>query len=1082
MQNNAGTAAAISLSVGGNTGSTTYSGDLSGSGSLTKIGIGRLTLLGTNTYTGGTTISGGTLQLGNGVSGFDGVLPTGILNNASLAYDIAGNQTYSGALSGVGNLVMTGTGSLTLANSTTFSGNTSITAGTLNLTNSAALQLSTLVAPTSGTLVFNKSVTGNAFVVGNLSGSGNIALQNSATSAAPISLTVGGNNSTSEYFGVVSGAGSLMVAGNGTLILANTSTFTGGTTVTRGVLQFGDGSSGHDGLVNNTGGIVNNVAVNFNLYGSKTYGGNISGSGSLALLGTGMLTLTGSNPYSAGTTISAGTLQLGDGTSGHDCVLSTSGGITNNSWLIANVASLQTIGQSISGGGTLSKVGSGNLTLTAANLYTGSTLISAGTLQLGDGTAGDDGMLSGTGGVVNNSVLAFKLSGSQNYADVISGSGSLVKLGTGSLTLSNTNNSYSGGTTVRAGMLELNNTAALPASGSLTVGPSGTLAVSAGTAGWAAADIASFLATNGGGFASGAMFGIDTTSVSGAFTYTSAISGSIGLNKLGPNCLVLTGSNTFTGATVISGGTLQIGDGMSWVFGRHGLFGGGGYDGSLAAVGGIVNNAALVYDLYYSDTYGGVISGIGTVTKSGTGTLVLQASNTFSGLTTIGSGTLILANSTALQASTLVAPTAGTLAFDQSVGNHFFYLGGLSGSGNLALQDNGGGAITLNVGGNQTNGVYGGSLSGPGGLVKSGSGQLTLTGTNSFTGGTTISGGILQLGIGVSGRDGVLVSSGSIADNGTLSFDLFGSQTYSGEISGSGSVLVAAGSLTLTSSASLITTAGNIHVGQNAGATLNILGGTVGVGNELDVNYQATNSNATGILNLQGGSLGVTGPVTVGHARMDTSSTDTCALVNQTGGTLTVGGPLTIGLIGAAQSIYNASSGKLSASGGLIVGSQGNGVLSISGGNVTITGTNTLSIGGNSTGASGGTVNLSSGTLSIGGNTILGNSGVSTLVRSGGVLSAGGNLIAAGAGTLVLNGSASSVATTFSGKIANNGTGTLVVVPANNLMSFGGNEALTFGQSAALTGGIVGPWAVRETSGTNSSGDYLTLTSTAWRI
>ncbi|MFZ1134951.1 MAG: hypothetical protein WAN69_08405, partial [Candidatus Korobacteraceae bacterium] len=55
----------------------------------------------------------------------------------------------------------------------------------------------------------------------------------------------------------------------------------------------------------------------------------------------------------------------------------------------------------------------------------------------------------------------------------------------------------------------------------------------------------------------------------------------------------------------------------------------------------------------------------------------------------------------------------------------------------------------------------------------------------------------------------------------------------------------------------------------------------------------------------------------------------------------------------------------------------------------------------------------------------------------------------------------------------------LVVVPVNNLMSFGGNEALTFGQSAALTGGIVGPWAVRETSGTNSSGDYLTLTSTA---
>src|SRR4029077_5314120 len=119
----------------------------------------------------------------------------------------------------------------------------------------------------------------------------------------------------------------------------------------------------------------------------------------------------------------------------------------------------------------------------------------------------------------------------------------------------------------------------------------------------------------------------------------------------------------------------------------------------------------------------------------------------------------------------------------------------------------------------------------------------------------------------------------------------------------------------------------------------------VSVGGEFDVNYQATASGSTGYMNLLGGTLNVTGPVTVGHARMDTSPSDLCAQVNQTGGTLTSGGSMTIGLLGAAQSVYNASGGRLSASSGLVVGNQGNGVLNISGtGNVSISGTAGLAI------------------------------------------------------------------------------------------------------------------------------------------
>ena len=74
---------------------TIYSGVLSNSGGLTKVGLSTLTLTNTQTYTGGTTISGGTLQLGTGASGFDAVLPStgGIIVNGTLVYDLYGNQT-----------------------------------------------------------------------------------------------------------------------------------------------------------------------------------------------------------------------------------------------------------------------------------------------------------------------------------------------------------------------------------------------------------------------------------------------------------------------------------------------------------------------------------------------------------------------------------------------------------------------------------------------------------------------------------------------------------------------------------------------------------------------------------------------------------------------------------------------------------------------------------------------------------------------------------------------------------------------------------------------------------------------------
>jgi hypothetical protein len=211
---------------------------------------------------------------------------------------------------------------------------------------------------------------------------------------------------------------------------------------------------------------------------------------------------------------------------------------------------------------------------------------------------------------------------------------------------------------------------------------------------------------------------------------------------------------------------------------------------------------------------------------------------------------------------------------------------------------------------------------------------------------------------------------------------------------------------------------------------------------------------------------------------MDTSPSDTNALVTQTGGVVSAG-TLTVGLLGVAQSIYNISGGQLTAAGGIIVGAQGNGVLNITGSaSLVSTGSGDLFIGGDPTGATSGSVNLSAGTLLIGGDTLLGNSGIGTLTRTGGVLSASGNLIAGGAGTLVLNGSSNSVATYFGGQVMENGLGTLVVVPVNGFLG-SGSESVNFGTAPSLTNNILGPWAVQETSGSNSSGDFLTVTGTA---
>jgi outer membrane autotransporter protein len=319
----------------------------------------------------------------------------------------------------------------------------------------------------------------------------------------------------------------------------------------------------------------------------------VAGTSGLTKGGLGTLTLAGDNTYTGGTTISLGTLQVGNGgTTG------TLGGgdVTNNSALVFDRSDSLMVSNTITGSGSLTQAGSGTLTLLATNNYSGQTLISAGTLQVGNG--GTSGSL-GTGAVSNNSALVFDRSDSILVSNAISGVGNLTQAGSGTLTLLATNK-YSGQTLITAGTLQVGNGG--------TSGSLGTGAVSNNSA-----------------------LVFDRSDI---VTVSNTITGTGSLTQAGAGTLILAASDTYTGLTIVTSGTLQVGD--------------GGTMGSLGT-GAISNNSALVFDRSDSILVSNVISGVGSLTQAGTGTLTLTNVNTYSGGTWVSNGgTLSVLNGHAL--------------------------------------------------------------------------------------------------------------------------------------------------------------------------------------------------------------------------------------------------------------------------------------------------------------------------------------------------------------------------------------------------------------------------------------------------
>ncbi|NBT56811.1 MAG: hypothetical protein EBT05_18715, partial [Betaproteobacteria bacterium] len=357
-------------------------------------------------------------------------------------------------------------------------------------------------------------------------------------------------------------------------------------------------------------------------------------------------------------TISSGT-NSGQAYSGGDFA-PTSGASTS----VLNTATLQSVLDTATLTVTVSTTNMGTSGTGTGNITIGSTLTwtSASKLILlaTGGLTGSANIV--TGGASSN--LTINQAGNSSYSGVISGSGSVTKLGAGALTLSGTN-TYTGGTTVSAGTLALGASNVLPSTGALTVS-GGTLslgafnnsvgAVSIGTSGGSITSTTGVLTGNG--------YTFNNTS---AATVSAILAGTGSLTQSGSGTTTLSGANTYTGGTNFNSGKLV--GGSSGAFGSSGTlsFGGGtlgyGYATDFSARFSTVANQVYRVDTgSLTPTWATSLTGTGaSLIKSGTGVLILNASNSLSGGITVQQGTLFLGNAAGLGTGGVVVNTGAAI-------------------------------------------------------------------------------------------------------------------------------------------------------------------------------------------------------------------------------------------------------------------------------------------------------------------------------------------------------------------------------------------------------------------------------------
>ncbi|MEZ5387350.1 MAG: autotransporter-associated beta strand repeat-containing protein [Prosthecobacter sp.] len=945
-----------------------------------------------NVKTSGSSASQIRYDAAGGLDGEVAVYLSSTAGDVTRTFDIAGGGAdleisvgiKNGAATSAG-IIKDGAGTLTFSVANSFTGDTAVNAGTLLLGHQNALAGSTF-AGGAGTLNFG-SLTAATF--GGLSGSSDLGLVND--SSAAVALSIGGNNATNTYTGALSGTGSLTKSGTGTFTLGGTTanTYSGLTSVTAGrlILSKTAGTDAVAGDLSISGGADVTFGASNQIADTATV--TMSGAGS-TFNGTGPNagTLAGINETFAVLTISGGTFNTSS--NGRWTIGAVSFIAGENKLFVGNSGSRQTFGSlslegmngtsssnSVTNGFTLFGNGNGLANRTTLTIGAGGLSLDDSRIYMGNGTSGSELVLNGdvtTLGAVASSIEQLASSGFLPYVSLsgvsgtvsrtfnIGGGGAdltivpviqngaataagLIKDGAGTLTLSGSN-TYTGGTTLLSGTLQAASTGALG---------TGDITFTGGTLQYTAASSSTDWATRFKN--STAAISLDTNGEDVALAGIINSSNTGGLAKIGSGTLTLSGSNTFTGESTVVGGTLLLGHqnalAASTFAGGAGMlsfgslaaatFGGLSGTSDLALANDTSAAVALTVGNNDSDTsYAGVLSGAGSLTKSGAGVLSLSGANTYTGVTTVLEGTLNIASGGSIG---VAAATADSLQVaERSTASFTVQAGG-----------------SLQVGSGSTSFLYVGSRGNVSGSAAT-IGTLDLSASTSFTANV----GRFFVGVGETSNAGITRGIVDLAANNTITAsesiivaDMVPALDNSNATAGVSQLNFGSGSNNITTPLLIIggsRSRGTSTIGAGGTLTLNNGAGTTTlyIGRN---NVETTSTTSEGSLDLTGGTfIANLGEVIIG-ARVSGVQSNTGRGV----GTLTLGSSalnnvtadsLTLGSLGASASSSNVTEGTLNMAGG---------IFSV---------TNDVSLADHTAngGFSRGTLNLTGGSFNIGGN------------------------------------------------------------------------------------------------------------------
>nr|WP_308448026.1 autotransporter-associated beta strand repeat-containing protein [Brucella anthropi] len=761
-----------------------FAGTISGTGGIVKQGIGTQILTGANDFSGGTNFAAGGIVVGNDSAfGRGGITVNGnaqldnsasvslansinVTGGATLSVNGSNGLTLGGVISGGGGLTKNGAATLMLGGSNTYTGGTTINSGTLMITSGGALASTGAMNLAGAGAALDISAAVSSQSIGELTGAAGTSIAMGANS-----LTLGGA-ANATFGGTIGGMGGITKTGWGRQTLTGTNTYTGGTTINAGTLALGAGGAlATGGFVNlgaagadfdisaagsQTIGALSGVAgtrvtlgpgtLSFGDATSRTFAGAISGAGSIVKQGSGRQVFNGISIHAGLTSVMAGSLIIGDtrGTS-------------------ASIAGNVTVGAGATIGGH-GRIG-GDLTLASgSHLSPGAsigTLTVDGNLTVGQGSQldfefGAPGINFATFGQSDSVSVRGDLTVNASVLNVINGGG----MGPGLYNL------FSYG-----GALSFNGGGFFPPAGSAIQILTGTKQINLVnmTPGvelnfWNANGLAG-PSQMGGGSGTWSVANANWTDSQGSFT-----------GPMTPQ----PGFAIFGGAS----GTVTVDDNAGTVGALGMQFASDGYrlDGDIlilqsqnATMPEIRVGDGSAASANWTATIDTVIAGINGIAKTGAGTLVLNASNAYSGGTRISAGTLSVSNDSNMSfINGGLILDGGTLRI---TGTGFSQT-----ARSVTMTGNGGG---FDIADAEARFTVSQALSGSGALVKSGDGTLVLSGANSYSGGTLVNGGTLQ------GDTESL--QGNIINNARLVFDQQSDGAFAGDLSGTGTFVKSGG-------------------------------------------------------------------------------------------------------------------------------------------------------------------------------------------------------------------------------------------------------------------------------------------------